>query len=100
MELSYLFIRIFILLKTVEVSLDLHFLLIRLLHLNNFCNGASNVDLLAILNEHLRLELTICQHIFNVQLQLVAHINEILINLADAILEVINVLVNTYVNLS
>lgn len=80
------------------MSLYLYFLLIRLLHLDNFLNRSSDIDVLTILNEHLRLELAVSEHIFNVQLQLVGHINEILIDLADAIFEIINVLIHTLIN--
>ena len=80
------------------MSLNLHFLLIRLLHLNNLLNRSSYVDVLAIFNKHLRLKLAVSQHIFDVQFQLIAHINEILIDLADAIFEIVNVLVNTLIN--
>ena len=80
------------------MSLNLNNLLAGLLHFNNFQNGSTNVDILAVLNEVLRLELAIRKHILDAELQLVCHVCEILVDLANAIFEIVNVLINTLVD--
>lgn len=80
------------------MSLNLNFLLIGLLHFHYFLDGSANVDVLAVFHEHLRLKLAVGKHIFNAKLQLVAHINEILVDLAYAIIKIINILINTFID--
>jgi len=77
------------------MSLNLNFFLVRLLHFDNFCDWSSNVDVLAVFDEHLGLELAVGKHVFNVEFQLVGHVDKILVYLLDAIVEIGDVLVNT-----
>lgn len=80
------------------MSSNLDFLLVRLLHFNNFLDGITDVDVLAVFLEHVGFKLAIRKHVFNAELQLVAHVNEILVDLQDAIFKIINVLISTLIH--
>ena len=80
------------------MSLNLNGLLAGLLHFNHFQDGSTNVDILTVLNEVLRLKLAIGKHILNAELQLVCHVGEIFVDLANAIFEIVNVLIHALID--
>lgn len=79
------------------MGLNLNLLLIGLLHIHDLFNGGADVNVLAVLHEGMRLKLSVSKHVFDVELQLVCHVHKILVNLTNAIFEIGNVLVNSFV---